>query len=93
MGLNLNINHECFSSLEKFDGRYNRNLAPDEIGQIAGRAGRYKQDGTFSYTREAGNLDQLVVQQIETHNFASIQKFIGETVAWTLEQLIFYYLH
>ena len=74
MGLNLNINHVCFTSLEKFDGRYNRNLAPDEIGQIAGRAGRYKQDGTFSYTREAGNLDQLVIQQIETHNFASIQK-------------------
>ena len=74
MGLNLNINHVSFSSLEKFDGRYNRNLAPNEIGQIAGRAGRYKQDGTFSYTREAGNLDQLVIQQIETHNFASIQK-------------------
>ena len=74
MGLNLNINHVSFSSLEKFDGRYNRNLAPNELGQIAGRAGRYKQDGTFSYTKDAGNLDPLVIQQIETHNFASIQK-------------------
>ena len=74
MGLNLNINHVSFSSLEKFDGRYNRNLAPNEIGQIAGRAGRYKKDGTFSYTKEAGNLDPLVIQQIETHNFDNIQK-------------------
>ena len=74
MGLNLNINHVSFSSLEKFDGRYNRNLAPSEIGQIAGRAGRYKQDGTFSYTKEAGNLDPLIIEQIETHNFESIKK-------------------
>ncbi len=74
MGLNLNINHVNFSSLEKFDGRYNRNLAPNELGQIAGRAGRYKQDGTFSYMKEAGNLDPLIIQQIETHNFENIQK-------------------
>ncbi len=74
MGLNLNINHVSFSSLEKFDGRYNRNLFPNEIGQIAGRAGRYKQDGTFSYTKEAGKLDPLVIQQIENHNFDRIQK-------------------
>ncbi len=74
MGLNLNINHVSFSSLEKFDGRYNRNLAPNEIGQIAGRVGRYKQDGTFSYTKEAGNLDPLIINQIENHNFDSIQK-------------------
>ncbi len=74
MGLNLNINHVSFSSLEKFDGRYNRNLAPNELGQIAGRAGRYKKDGTFSYTKEAGNLDPLIIQQIENHNFEKIQK-------------------
>ena len=74
MGLNLNINHISFSSLEKFDGRYNRNLNPSELGQIAGRAGRYKQDGTFSHTKEAGNLDPLIIEQIENHNFDNIQK-------------------
>ena len=74
MGLNLNINHVSFSSLEKFDGRYNRNLAPNEIGQIAGRAGRYKQDGSFSYTKEAGDLDPLIIQKVENHNFDSVQK-------------------
>ena len=74
MGLNLNINHVSFSSLEKFDGRYNRNLLPNELGQIAGRAGRYKKDGTFSYTKEAGNLDPQIIEQIETHNFDNINK-------------------
>ena len=74
MGLNLNINHVSFSSLEKFDGRYNRNLIPSELAQIAGRAGRFKQDGTFSYTKAAGNLDPLIIQQIENHNFDNIQK-------------------
>ncbi len=74
MGLNLNINHVCFTSLEKFDGRYNRNLTPSEIGQIAGRAGRYKNNGSFSYTREAGSLDPLLIQSIENHKYDQIQK-------------------
>ena len=74
MGLNLNINHVCFTSLEKFDGRYNRNLTSNEIGQIAGRAGRYKNNGTFSYTKEAGILDPKIIETIETHNYDQIQK-------------------
>ena len=44
------------------------------MGQIAGRAGRYKQDGTFSYTKTAGDLDPLIIQKIETHNFDNIEK-------------------
>ena len=39
MGLNLDINHVAFSSLTKFDGRRMRHLQPNELGQIAGRAG------------------------------------------------------
>ena len=74
MGLNLNINHICFTSLEKFDGRYNRNLTPSEIGQIAGRAGRYKNNGTFGYTKDAGTLDPLTIQSIENHNYDQLQK-------------------
>ena len=65
MGLNLNINHVCFTSLEKFDGRYNRNLTSSEIGQIAGRAGRFKNNGTFSYTKEAGILDPKLLRQLK----------------------------
>ncbi len=74
MGLNLNINHICFTSLEKFDGRYNRNLFSHELGQIAGRAGRYKNDGTFGYTKQAGEIDPLIIREIESHNYAQIQK-------------------
>ena len=74
MGLNLNINHVCFTSLEKFDGRYNRNLTSSEIGQIAGRAGRFKNNGTFSYTKEAGILDPKIIETIENHNYDQIQK-------------------
>ena len=74
MGLNLNINHVCFTALEKFDGRYNRNLTPSEIGQIAGRAGRYKNNGSFSYTKESGQLDPVTIQSIENHNYDQIQK-------------------
>ncbi len=74
MGLNLNINNVCFTALEKFDGRYNRNLQPSEIGQIAGRAGRYKNDGTFSYTKEAGILDPITINLIENHDYSQIQK-------------------
>ena len=34
----------------KFDGRRTRFLHPQEIGQIAGRAGRYQKNGTFGVT-------------------------------------------
>ena len=74
MGLNLNINHVSFSSFNKFDGRFNRSLTSAEIAQIAGRAGRYKNDGTFGYTRDAGNLDGDTIQSIEDHRFDDIQK-------------------
>ena len=74
MGLNLNINHVSFSALKKFDGRYTRNLSPSELGQIAGRAGRYLNDGTFGYLKTAGNLDPFVVQAIENHKFDNVNK-------------------
>ena len=74
MGLNLNINHVSFSALKKFDGRYSRNLLPSELGQIAGRAGRYLNDGTFGYLKSAGSLDPLVIQAIENHKFDTINK-------------------
>ncbi len=41
MGLNLPIRRIIFMEAEKFDGRERRQLKPEEIQQIAGRAGRY----------------------------------------------------
>src|SRR5437764_11507063 len=39
MGLNMDIDHISFAALDKFDGAGIRPLRPEEIGQIAGRAG------------------------------------------------------
>ncbi len=41
MGLNLPIRRIIFMETEKFDGTERRELRPEEIKQIAGRAGRY----------------------------------------------------
>ncbi len=74
MGLNLNIDHIAFSAIEKYDGRFKRNLYPNEIGQIAGRAGRYESNGTFSLLKDAGELDLKTIRDIEESNFNSINK-------------------
>src|SRR3546814_16096769 len=47
MGLNLDVRHVAFASLQKFDGRRLRRLTVAEMAQIAGRAGRHQQDGSF----------------------------------------------
>jgi len=60
MGLNMNIDHVAFLRLHKFDGLRRRPLAVDEIAQIAGRAGRYMQDGTFGTLAELGALDLIL---------------------------------
>ncbi len=54
MGLNLNLDHVAFSRLSKFDGRLPRRLTPAEVAQVAGRAGRHMNDGTFGTTGEVG---------------------------------------
>ncbi|MBK1634688.1 helicase-related protein [Rhodovulum adriaticum] len=74
MGLNLDIRHIAFSSLAKFDGRRMRLLAPNELAQIAGRAGRHTQDGTFGVTGEAPQLDPEVADAIMDSRFAPIRK-------------------
>ena len=50
MGLNMDINEIYFSNLKKFDGKKTRRLNLVEMSQIAGRAGRYKNDGGFGTT-------------------------------------------
>ncbi|MZR14060.1 disulfide oxidoreductase [Maritimibacter sp. DP07] len=74
MGLNLDVNHVAFSALSKFDGRRMRRLAPNELAQIAGRAGRYMTDGTFGVTGEAPPLEPEVVEAITSHSFTPIRK-------------------
>ena len=74
MGLNLDINHVAFSALEKFDGRRMRPLFPHELAQIAGRAGRYMQPGSFGVTGEARPLDDQVVQSILQSKFKPVNR-------------------
>ena len=50
MGLNLDLDHVAFAGSRKFDGQAHRSLTPAELGQIAGRAGRHMNDGTFGVT-------------------------------------------
>jgi len=69
MGLNMDVNHIAFTDLIKFDGRMRRRLAPAEVGQIAGRAGRHMQDGTFGTTANAPEFDAELIEAIETHTF------------------------
>ena len=74
MGLNLDIDHVAFSGLRKFDGRRMRPLQPNELAQIAGRAGRYMRPGTFGVTGEASPLDDGIVNAITSHRFTPIKK-------------------
>ena len=74
MGLNLDIKHIAFSATAKFDGRRMRGLYPQELAQIAGRAGRHLENGTFGVTGEARPLDEEVVHAIENHQFPPVKK-------------------
>jgi len=73
MGLNLSLDHVAFAGLRKFDGRHMRPLTTSEIGQIAGRAGRHMNDGTFGMTPQAGSLRPEIVEAVEAHRFDGIK--------------------
>lgn len=72
MGLNLNIDHIALASRRKFDGKTSRNLRPDEIGQIAGRAGRNFNAGTFAETSDCFPLDPVTISSIELGQYESL---------------------
>ncbi|QFT59296.1 hypothetical protein FIU94_10710 [Sulfitobacter sp. THAF37] len=74
MGLNLDVDHVAFSSLTKFDGRRMRQLAPNELAQIAGRAGRGFRSGTFGTTGDAPALDDGMARAIMDHQFTPQNK-------------------
>jgi ATP-dependent RNA helicase SUPV3L1/SUV3 len=73
MGLNMDVDHVAFSAMEKFDGTVTRPLRPDEIGQIAGRAGRHMNDGTFGVTGDADPLEQELVSRVENHHYDPVR--------------------
>ena len=73
MGLNMDLGHVALASLSKFDGLEHRRLHAHEIAQIAGRAGRHMQDGTFGTTPEMGGLDAKIVAAVEGHDFPPLK--------------------
>jgi ATP-dependent RNA helicase SUPV3L1/SUV3 len=67
MGLNMDINEIYFSNLKKFDGKKTRRLNLIEMSQIAGRAGRYKNDGGFGTTGDCETLNSDEIEKIQKH--------------------------
>ena len=73
MGLNMDIEQISFSSIKKFDGKKTRRLRTTEISQIAGRAGRYKVDGSFGVTGGCENLQPDEIERIESHKLDDVK--------------------
>ena len=73
MGLNMDLDNVYFSSLKKFDGKKLRKLNLSEISQIAGRAGRYRNDGSFGITGDCKELSAEELELIESHKLEPIQ--------------------
>ncbi len=69
MGLNLDIDHIAFAADQKFDGWRHRRLTSAEFGQIAGRAGRHMNDGTFGTTGRCAPFDEELIEALEDHCF------------------------
>ncbi len=73
MGLNMDLDNVYFSGLKKFDGKKLRKLNLSEISQIAGRAGRYRNDGSFGITGDCKELSAEEIELIESHKLEPIQ--------------------
>lgn len=69
MGLNMEVDHVAFASTFKFDGHQHRALHVTELAQIAGRAGRHMNNGTFGVTGDTPPLTDETVARIEQHRF------------------------
>ncbi|MDA7574508.1 helicase-related protein, partial [Candidatus Pelagibacter sp.] len=84
MGINMDLDHVYFSNLKKFDGKKLRKLNLSEIGQIAGRAGRYLNDGSFGITGDCKEITAEDVDLLENHKFEEIR-----TLFWRNSNLNF----
>src|SRR5688500_20128195 len=67
MGLNMDVDHVAFASMSKFDGRAPRALSASEVAQIAGRAGRHMNDGTFGVTADVPDIDPDIIARVQSH--------------------------
>jgi ATP-dependent RNA helicase SUPV3L1/SUV3 len=79
MGLNLDVDHVAFAGVRKFDGQVHRDLTPAELAQIAGRAGRHMNDGTFGVTSGVEPFASDIIERLETHTFDTIKSLQWRT--------------
>lgn len=79
MGLNLDVDHIAFAGVRKFDGQVNRDLTPAELAQIAGRAGRHMNDGTFGVTGSVEPFASDLIERLETHQFDTVKSLQWRT--------------
>ncbi len=84
MGLNMDIDHVAFASTYKFDGQINRSLTATEMAQIAGRAGRHMNNGSFGTTANVPPMDEDLIEQIENHQFEAVKQ-----IRWRNRNLAF----
>ena len=84
MGINMDLDFVYFSNIKKFDGKKLRRLNLSEIGQIAGRAGRYLNDGSFGITGDCKEITPEEVELLENHKFEDIK-----TLFWRNSNLNF----
>ncbi|MCX8500460.1 MAG: helicase-related protein [Alphaproteobacteria bacterium] len=96
LGLNLSLAHVAFASLRKFDGKHLRYLQLAELAQIAGRAGRHQNSGSFStltlnqqpngergsYDPSQYQLPAATIKAIEDHRFPPLK-----TLFWRHDEL------
>jgi ATP-dependent RNA helicase SUPV3L1/SUV3 len=74
MGLNMDIDHVAFAGTVKYDGAMSRRLRPSEFAQIAGRAGRHMNNGSFGTTANVEPLEDELIEKIESHNFDAVRQ-------------------
>ena len=68
------VDHVAFAATRKFDGFRYRQLTAAELGQIAGRAGRYMNDGTFGVTgRGRAVSEPSWSSDLEDHRFEPVR--------------------
>lgn len=87
MGLNMDVNHVAFSALAKFDGASPRDLRAEEVAQIAGRAGRHMNDGTFGTTAELAPLEAELVEAVEDHRFPPLERLQWRNAALSFDSV------
>jgi len=87
MGINMDINNVSFSNFKKFDGKKTRRLDLSEISQIAGRAGRHINDGSFGTTGQCENLSSDEIEKLEKHDLIKINKIYWRNSELNFENL------